>query len=448
MSATVYSTVFRAFEIESTVKAEKKHTDAMEDPEVDKTLSVEDSRDATTDLEVPLLTDFHEQISSSLSASYGGDGDEDGASDTTTEDTATNDDGDGDSPVCANPGGVVRGRLMLLFVSFLFGSLNVSFRLLYDLDGPPSPSVLNLTRGWMVSLAFLPIILCRFKKKKRRRRRDETTEGEEEVLNADDDDQSTVATSNHAVTATPAPVASLLSSSPPRALWKVALELSVLNFSSMMMSAMGLTLTPAARASFFGQTTVIMVPLLSLLVGGQVKGLVWLGCICSVTGIIILSQDGETSPTPGENIRVGDLFNFGATFLWSCIIIRTSQVGSDYDEINLQGTKNMFIACQYTVFWLISSHLYPETSSWDSWNNPIAWAVLAYSAIGPGCLADVLQQKGQELISASESSLFLAIEPVSTAILSRLILGEETSWLEKLGGACLVAGAIIASQSE
>jgi drug/metabolite transporter (DMT)-like permease len=94
--------------------------------------------------------------------------------------------------------------------------------------------------------------------------------------------------------------------------------------------------------------------------------------------------------------------------------------------------------------WFLIALLQTETCLWSGWDNLLGWAVLAYSALGPGTIADLLQQKGQETVAASESNLILCMEPVFTLFLGRFILGEETSWLEKLGGFFLILGAMVA----
>jgi len=330
--------------------------------------------------------------------------------------------------------GLIYGRILLLIVSFLYGSLTVSYRLLYHLDDPPSPSILNMTRGWMVTVWFLPIL---FYRKQRRSRTDDPG-----IQNDEDDDQGDAASGS------------------PRSMWKAALELSILNVLSLILMSLSLTIITGARSSFFGQLTVVMVPLLSSLLGDTVTRNVWLGCAASLIGIVVLSLDnGEetSSSSPGSSIWLGDMLNLGSTLVWSCVIIRTSQIGILYDEVALQGTKNFFSAILYTVVVVVFVIVHWRDGGsedawglgglgWSGWRNPVAWAVLGYSALGPGCIADLLQQKGQELVSASESSLFLAMEPVFTTVLGQLLLGEQNSWLELLGGACIILGALVASQ--
>ena len=84
--------------------------------------------------------------------------------------------------------------------------------------------------------------------------------------------------------------------------------------------------------------------------------------------------------------------------------------------------------------------------STSSGSTTMTWVILIYSALGPGIVADLIQQKGQALATgATGSNLILCMESLFTAVLGRLLLGEETSWIEKLGGACLVLGALISS---
>uniref|UniRef100_A0A7S4U6P0 Uncharacterized protein n=1 Tax=Guillardia theta TaxID=55529 RepID=A0A7S4U6P0_GUITH len=54
---------------------------------------------------------------------------------------------------------LVGGEAQLLFVAALYGSLTVSFRLLYAMEGPPCASVASFVRGMMAAACFLPVLL-------------------------------------------------------------------------------------------------------------------------------------------------------------------------------------------------------------------------------------------------------------------------------------------------
>ena len=57
-----------------------------------------------------------------------------------------------------------------------------------------------------------------------------------------------------------------------------------------------------------------------------------------------------------------------------------------------------------------------------------------------GCVADLTQAKGQETVSASESSVILAGEPLFAALFSAICLGEFLGPMGYLGGALIVMG--------
>ena len=50
---------------------------------------------------------------------------------------------------------VLRGRSLLCLVALLYGTLNVSLRLVYQLPAPPTAAALSATRGILASLCFV-----------------------------------------------------------------------------------------------------------------------------------------------------------------------------------------------------------------------------------------------------------------------------------------------------
>ena len=57
----------------------------------------------------------------------------------------------------------LQGQIILVIVSFLYATFNISLRFVYSLPGPPSASAINASRQWMVLVSFLPLTLCREK---------------------------------------------------------------------------------------------------------------------------------------------------------------------------------------------------------------------------------------------------------------------------------------------
>ena len=83
---------------------------------------------------------------------------------------------------------------------------------------------------------------------------------------------------------------------------------------------------------------------------------------------------------------------------------------------------------------------------WLGWQNLTAWALLLYSALGPGTVADVLQQQGQKEVSASEANVILSLEPVFAALCAQVLMGETTSLVETIGGGLILLAALIATR--
>jgi drug/metabolite transporter (DMT)-like permease len=291
------------------------------------------------------------------------------------------------------------GRSLLILVAFLYGTLNVSLRFVYGFPDPPSASALSSTRGWLAALCFIPLLLKK--------------NGEEQPVRE----------------------------TPQRPLWGMAAELAVWNFGAQGLLTLGLLSTESARASFLTQTSVVMTPLVSALAGQKVNPTVWLGAVCALGGLLLLSDDGGL----GNDVSASDLIVLAGALCWSLYVFRLSSIGDSYDEITLQAAKTFILALLYSA-WFVVAAISSATSLWPGWTNLAVWGLIFYSALGPGAFADIIQQKGQAVIAASEANIILSMEPVFTAVFGRLILGEVTSWQEKLGGGLILLAALIATR--
>eukprot|EP00934_Nitzschia_sp_Nitz4_P004200 Nitzschia sp. Nitz4//scaffold43_size134323//110297//111388//NITZ4_003318-RA/size134323-processed-gene-0.69-mRNA-1//-1//CDS//3329552005//4190//frame0 len=302
----------------------------------------------------------------------------------------------------------VQGRLLLLAVAFLFGSLNVTLRLIYQQDGPPSASALSSSRQWLSVLFYIPII-ANYKPEPRNATPVTSTESTQESS---------------------------------RSLWSIASELALYNFLAQGLLTIGLLSTPSARASFFFQSTVIMTPVLSACVGHTVRGRIWFSCAVALVGLVCLSDKGGLS----MSFSLGDLLCLTGAFCWSLYIFRISIIGASVDEIHLQSAKTLVIAVLYSCWFGVAQAL-SGVSLWEGVGSVKTWLWIAYSAFGPGIVADVLQQWGQSTVTAAEANVILSLEPVFTALLAFFLIGEATTVSESIGGALIVSASLISSTS-
>lgn len=215
----------------------------------------------------------------------------------------------------------------------------------------------------------------------------------------------------------------------------------------------GLLFSLAARASFLTQTSVVMTPLVSALAGERIGPSVWCGCSLALLGLFLISTSGgdddgaaggATAPTLGR----GDVMILLGALSWSIYIFRTSRLAASHPALDLQFAKTALLAVLYGGWALVAADGRPGAlaSLWPGWRrSPEAWLLLAYSAVGPGALADVLQQRGQRETSASEANVILCMEPVFATACALALLGEATSAREVGGGLLIVIAAMLAS---
>jgi drug/metabolite transporter (DMT)-like permease len=336
--------------------------------------------------------------------------------------------GDNSNKDTVTPDNVLRGRGLLCVVALLYGTLNVSLRLVYQLPEPPSAAALSATRGWLASFCFLPLLAAAKKNSNKRDDIDGAT-----TRTTSDDDELIIRSPS-----TSSPTTTSIGSS---ALMWAGLELAVWNFLAQGLLTVGLVSTGSARASFLTQTSVVLTPMIALLAGQAVPSRVWKGCGIALVGLTLLSGGGGLALA----FSSGDLMVLGGALSWSLYLFRLSQIGSNFDEIHLQSVKTFVLAILYSVWFFLSGGM--SSSSVMGWTTHlVAWGALWYSALGPGMLADVLQQQGQKHVSASEANVILSMEPVFAALCATLLLGEVTTLPETLGGGLILMAAVVATR--
>ncbi len=327
-----------------------------------------------------------------------------------------------------------KGRLLLVLVALLYGSLNVALRFVYDVPAvPPTAAALSTTRGWLAFFCFLPPLLVN-----QRRTSQQTAELSDSKKNGE----------------------GIFSP-----LFRSGLELATWGFLAQGLLNVGLVSTASARASFLTQASVLFTPLISTLIGKQsVSKNVWLACVVALGGLIVLTM-GAGGAAAGASafafaLSKGDLFILGGALSWSMYLFRINSLGPKHPDLILQGVKTGLMAVIYSIWWMASATinslsagggllstfrlLFSSVPSWMT-SSYVVWVALLFSAIGPGMIADVLQQKGQKDVSPSEANILLSAEPVFATIFAVLLLGEKSSLMEMFGGALILIAAVVAS---
>lgn len=341
-----------------------------------------------------------------------------------------------------------KGRIILLLLGLVYGSLNISMRLVFARPDPPTASASSTIQGWFSVVCFLPLLWRNHHCNKNSNNGGwwgmPTTLGSRHLSGNNNNND------HH----------------PRRSFWRFALELAFFNFGTQALINMSLVATQGARASFLVQMSVVFTPVVSVLLGQQkVSRRVWIACFVALAGLFVLSYSEEDNSNtesggiaPSLTLSWGDWCCLLAALCWSLYIYRLSAWGEYFDETTTQFVKNIVLATLYTLWMLVSlaSRYYysgeasgeadESTSLWKGWrNDPVAWWILFYSALGPCTLADVFQQKAQSTVPAAETNVILSLEPVFTTLLGFLLLGEIPSLQELCGGLLIMIASVVVS---
>ncbi|XOS94228.1 EamA family transporter [Brevibacillus laterosporus] len=75
------------------------------------------------------------------------------------------------------------------------------------------------------------------------------------------------------------------------------------------------------------------------------------------------------------------------------------------------------------------------------------WLLVFYTAIIVTILAVILMNQGLKVIPASVASVFTALTPITTILLSSLVLKEDIYWYHILGMGFVVLGIIVLTRT-
>ncbi len=209
-------------------------------------------------------------------------------------------------------------------------------------------------------------------------------------------------------------------------------------FGNAMLFSLGLVFAPASHAG--------AVAPISAALSGAALGIVLLGewptrgriaalCVI-VAGVLLIGWDGITGAYPGA--WRGDLILICAGSIWGAfaILLRRWRVPA------LAGNAATCVLSALVIVppWLLltGGEVLVRMSWTDSLVQGFAQGVLS------SALATTLYARAAELIGATRAACLSAMVPVTTLILSSLILGEPLA-PAKLGGVALAVGGMLAA---
>lgn len=206
---------------------------------------------------------------------------------------------------------------------------------------------------------------------------------------------------------------------------------------------LGLVTTTTSKSAFLTATTVLWTPIFARLDGYEKMSIrKLLGIAGAVIGIILLIH-----PYPVEKIVIGDVFSalcavaFGVYILWidKTYPLIKEEIGGEIDSVIAMSSMQLTVAFVVILLFLpfsgpIYFHLTPR----------VEFAIL-YTTILATAASSFVQAYYQKEISPTSAVLIYTLEPVVTALIGFLIVGETMNPTE-LSGCALIIGAMILGQ--
>lgn len=188
-----------------------------------------------------------------------------------------------------------------------------------------------------------------------------------------------------------------------------------------------------------GSTPVFVMVLAAIWFASRFRALQWAGLAVTTLGVAIIATHGDLTHLSALQFNRGDVYCLIACALFAVysLGLRTAPKISPLA---------LFAAMSLSAFALSLPLAILEIVRGDAfWPSAKGWAILAYIAVGPSFLAQLLWMRGVALIGPARAGLFYNLTPVFGALLAVLILREPFG-LYHATALALVLGGILLSE--
>jgi drug/metabolite transporter (DMT)-like permease len=217
--------------------------------------------------------------------------------------------------------------------------------------------------------------------------------------------------------------------------WRDGLLLGLFMLAGFAFQTVGLRFTTPARSGFITGLSVLLVPFVThFTLGRPVRWTAWAGVGLAVMGAALLARPfgGVTNPDQ----PLGDLLTTGCTVAYALQISFTSEWSHRHPLVP-------FTLLQVTVVMAGALLMIPlEGARIDATRWPELGGVVAFTGLIMTAAAFFVMNWAQRHTQAVRAALIYALEPVSAALFSWFILGEQLGPVGWTGGALIVLGVV------
>ncbi len=211
----------------------------------------------------------------------------------------------------------------------------------------------------------------------------------------------------------------------------------------------GAYLSPALEVGLLNATTPIWVLLIATFVGRMRPRLAQIGGILiAMAGVTLVLMKGMPTGLAGFHFGAGNLFSITAAVLFAFYTYSLGQNPIGISALSLTALTALagfvLVFCPVYAAFLGLGGQDPFTNGFRV--EPVTLTVL-YIAAGPTLLGNLFWIYGAARVGAARAGPFLYFSPLATVALSATLLGETITPLQMVGGAAILAGLWISTQT-
>lgn len=192
--------------------------------------------------------------------------------------------------------------------------------------------------------------------------------------------------------------------------------------------------TPTHAAILYALTPTVVLLEGRIFLGERISGPKVIGIVCAFAGVtLVLLERGLQAASVA---LVGDLLILGAVFCWATYTVLTRPVARQCGSLQTTGWALMaggLISLPVTP-WAVG-----ELGATGS-VSAAAWLGIAFLVVFTSVVSYLLWGYALGRLEASKVAVFSNLQPVATALLSWVLLGEGVSLTAALGGLLVIAG--------
>jgi drug/metabolite transporter (DMT)-like permease len=167
----------------------------------------------------------------------------------------------------------------------------------------------------------------------------------------------------------------------------------------------------------------------------RVRPLHWLALGVSLCGVALVVQGG--SGLAGFSLA-GDLLAIGAALTWAAYSVMLRPLFGRYSAMRLSTLMILVgavLMAPFAAVQLADQHF--------AGLGTLRWGALAYSAIFPLVVTNVLYFGALRRVGAARATLFMYLQPFLGALFAAILLGERIVALQLFGGVFVVGGVAL-----